>query len=197
MLIGVDIDDVLAEFVAALCPFHNEKYGTSLTKKDIFSYDFSEVWGGTGEEAVQKILEFQLSSEFKELAPVKGAQKATRNIDLEHDLITISSRPKVVYGETWRWLDYHFSSTFSELHFTNEVHRQDGEPLIRKTDICKELGVDVLIDDYLKTTLACAEQGIPALLIDQPWNRAMSLPEKVTRVYSWQEIQERIEDRNF
>ena len=197
MLIGVDIDEVLAEFVAALCGFHNSKYGTSLEKNDISSYDFCEVWGGTEEEAVKKVLEFQSSPEFKELAPIQGAQKVTRGLSLKHDLITISSRPKIVYGETRRWLNYHFPSTFSELHFTNEWHKQDGEPIIEKLDLCNKFGVGVLIEDYLKTAITCAEMGIPVLLLDQPWNKASELPEKVTRVYSWQDIEERIEYRRF
>lgn len=41
--IAVDLDEVLGAFVAALCTFHNEKYGTSLTVSDFFCYRFREV----------------------------------------------------------------------------------------------------------------------------------------------------------
>ncbi len=35
-------------------------------------------------------------------------------------------------------------------------------------------------------------KGIKVLLLDRPWNRAKKLPEEVTRVYSWEEILDRI-----
>lgn len=42
-LIAVDLDEVLGSFVAPLCEFHNETYGTSLKLSDFTSYRFCEV----------------------------------------------------------------------------------------------------------------------------------------------------------
>jgi hypothetical protein len=48
--IAVDIDEVLGLFVPALCDFHNETYGTTLSPADFTSYRFCDVWGGTDQE---------------------------------------------------------------------------------------------------------------------------------------------------
>lgn len=56
MRIGIDLDDVLAEFLEALIAYHNERYGTTLRTEDFMVYRFWEVWGGTRDEAEIDIL---------------------------------------------------------------------------------------------------------------------------------------------
>lgn len=58
MLIRIDLDDVLADFINSLIRFHNQTYGTDLTKDQFHSYNFWEVWGGNREEAIQKVYKF-------------------------------------------------------------------------------------------------------------------------------------------
>ena len=41
--IAVDLDEVLGKFVEPLCQFHNERYGTTLSESDFFSYAFADV----------------------------------------------------------------------------------------------------------------------------------------------------------
>jgi hypothetical protein len=55
-IIAVDIDEVLAYFVPAVALFHNETYSTDLTAESFFSYEFTEVWGGTSDETCDKVL---------------------------------------------------------------------------------------------------------------------------------------------
>lgn len=51
LVVAVDLDEVLGQFVPTLVAFHNETYGTPPLTADTFhSYEFSQVWGGTQAE---------------------------------------------------------------------------------------------------------------------------------------------------
>ena len=65
-VVAVDLDEVLGRFVKALCTFHNEEYGTELTPDDFSSYRFSEVWGGSDEDATAKVKAFFKTTHFQE-----------------------------------------------------------------------------------------------------------------------------------
>ena len=55
MNIGVDLDEVLGDFLSSLIQYHNTNYNSVLSREDFHSYKFWEVWGGTKEEAIQKL----------------------------------------------------------------------------------------------------------------------------------------------
>ena len=74
---------------------------------------------------------------------------------------------------------------FKSIEFTN-LYWSTYRP---KGDVCRQLGVDILIDDYLEHALAAAECGIEVLLFgDYPWNRADGLPICVRRVRDWSHV---------
>jgi hypothetical protein len=58
-VIAVDIDEVLAHFIPTLAKFHNEHYTGGLLTADSFGgMEFHNVWGGTQDEAQQKVLSY-------------------------------------------------------------------------------------------------------------------------------------------
>jgi len=61
-----------------------------------------------------------------------------------------------------------------------------------KAGVCRELGVERMVEDGLHYATDCAENGIPTLLLNSPWNQAESLHEGITRVYSWAQILENL-----
>ena len=76
-VLALDIDEVCAQFVPALIRYHNDKFGTSLSAETFHSYTFSEVWGGTDAEGVEKVYDFFATKYFlEELQPVEGAVEA-------------------------------------------------------------------------------------------------------------------------
>lgn len=65
-VVAVDVDEVLGKFLVPMCHFHNARYGTSLSPLDFHSYRFSDVWGGTDDEAARKVHEFFETHFFRE-----------------------------------------------------------------------------------------------------------------------------------
>tara|TARA_Y100000310_G_scaffold209958_1_gene210571 strand:- start:1331 stop:1912 length:582 start_codon:yes stop_codon:yes gene_type:complete len=191
MIIGLDVDDVLASFVSALLVYHNDEYGTNLSVSDIKSYNLGEAWGGTKEESIKKVYDFYRSPYFRDIQPVEGSKEGIELLSRKHELVTITSRPNEIYNETIEWLNLHFPEKILEHYFTNEWHKS-GNNNRSKSDVCLELGIDVIIEDCLAYAKDCASNGIKVILLDRPWNKSNGLPDKVTRVESWDRILENI-----
>lgn len=189
-IIGVDLDDVLMACNESLCVWHNANYGTSYTKKDFFSYRFNVVWGCTEREAIARVRRFFDSSEHADALSVEGAVNALRILGEENCHI-ITARSNGVSRFTIAWLERHFPKMVGRIHFVGcekgLVHHEALKP-----STCKKLGVDVFIDDSLVHARGVSAIGIPVLLFDSPWNQTNDLPPNVERVYSWDEIVERL-----
>lgn len=185
MLIAIDIDDTLVDFMTSLIEFHNEKYNTSLTRDQFSSYNFWEIWGGTMEEARQKVKDYRETHYYNNLQPVLGVVESINFLKKKHGLIIITSR-SITKG-TKEWINKYFPDMFSEIYFSYNSYIKSGSGKT-KADICKELNVDFLIDDSLEYAKECSEKGVKVLLLDQPWNQCEELPKNIIRVNNWKEV---------
>lgn len=192
MRIGIDLDDVAVDSITAIIGFHNEKSGACLTKGDRHSYNLWEVWGGTREEAIEKVNEFFATDTAWDLDPMPGSVKALTALkEKGHELFIITARDKDSVGKTEKWIEKNFPRLFAGVHFGN-AYNLSGEPR-KKSEMCKEVGVEMLVDDHLENAFDCAAAGIRVLLFDQPWNRQeLTLPKNVERVFSWDEVVRKI-----
>ena len=188
MRIGIDFDDVVADTLDALMRMHNEQFGSNLTRPDFISYHLEEVWGGTREEAVKKIDAFFTKDQRKEIEPMMGALAGIEALKKQgHELYIVTGRSEKDVAQTEQWIEHHLADIFAGVHYASFFDLEKNTPR-KKLDICKELGIEIMIDDNLPTALECAAGGIKALLFDQPWNPHDSLPPGITRVHTWEDV---------
>lgn len=186
LCIGLDFDDVLVAFNEALLTFHNEHYGTSYGLNDVTTWDLHELWKCSPEEAYARMKEFVRSSHHEAISPVSGAVEAIKFLNNHHDLHIITARDETLYEETLRLLSRHFNSvTFKGLHF---LHRNNKNVRGTKGDVCRSLGVHVLIEDSLHNAYTAHSHSVHVLLFDTPWNQTTNLPTGIKRVFSWKEV---------
>jgi uncharacterized HAD superfamily protein len=186
-VLGVDFDDVLVKSGEALARFHNKEYGTSYTKKDVTTYDLSDIWKCTPEEARRRIDEFVSSDFHREADAVFGAYDSLKLLSDFYDIAIVTGRREREHRDrTVEWLTENFLGLYREIHFTSH----DDPDLSRrrlKSDVVKELGISAFIDDARGFAADVAASGVPVLLFDTPWNQG-AVPKGVTRVFSWEEI---------
>ena len=120
MKIGIDIDEVLAEFMNSFLDYHNKKENTNIKRSDFKSYLLWKTIGGTKESTIQRIYDFYNSQEFDNIRPVKDSQYGVNVLNKENELIVITSRPYEMHDKTINWLDNYFPNAFSKVKFTNE-----------------------------------------------------------------------------
>jgi len=186
MKIGIDLDDVLADFLSAVIEYHNAAYGTSLEREQFKSYKYWETWGGTRNEAIQKVYDFYKTPYFKNMKPVAHSQEAADILKQNNELLIVTSRQYDIAEATREWINRNFPDVFSDVFFANH-YSQNGSSKTKK-QICDSHGVDVLIEDYPDFALECINPERKILLFDCPWNRDSKLPQEIYRVHSWEEI---------
>lgn len=192
MNIGIDVDEVLADLVEAFLEYHNHNYGTNYAKKDMFSYSFHEVLGETEEEFKQKVLDFFTTDFFNNTRLVAGAKEGIASLAKKHQLYVITARPQLIRPQTEKLIAENFPNYFSTVTLTNEWH--GAGKMIRKSEVCTEKNISIMVDDSLIHAHDCASKGVYVLLADfgYPWNRAGQLPKNIKRVHSWKEIVEEV-----
>jgi len=194
MIIGVDLDEVLAGVLPELIKYHNDKYNTNFEKEQFNSFDLWKIWNCTKEESLERVFDFYNSKYFRNIQPVEGSQEAIDILSKKHDLVVITSRASVVKDKSIEWLSNYFPDKFSKACFTSPWYEEESG--YEKAQACKELKVKVHIDDNLSFARKCSENGTKVLLYNQPWNqldKSDSLPENMKRVYSWNDIVEKIQ----
>lgn len=196
MIIGVDLDGVVAELHSPIVKWHNRVYETSHTVSDITRYDLTKLWGGTPEEVKRKIGEFYQSLEFANVEPIVGAITGTHYLAsrLRRQMAIITARPHYLEEQTRQWLGKHFPERFSEVFFTDTIFKTS---ISKKPEICRTQGVDLMIEDSAEEAIDCANEGLPVLLLRRPWNAGHEFPKGslVTPVRSWADIVREVKKR--
>lgn len=186
MRIGIDIDEVLVGTVNNILQYHNEVYKTNFRFEDVKDYSLWKLWGGTRDEAIRRVYGFYASPYFKELKPFPEAVEAINFLKEEHELFIITARQSYIKEETYKWLDTHFSDSFSAIYFAEHYGLKDSNNK-RKSSICLDSKIELMLDDHPECALDCANCGINAFLFSKPWNKSVS-HKRIIRVNSWIEV---------
>ncbi len=201
MRIGIDFDDTIADAIAMIVKLHNRHYGTNYKREEVTEHHVENIWGGTTEEWHAKLDEFFSAKNVEHLDPMAGAIPAMDALKRAgHELYIITARSDSDIEVTELWLKLHFPETFKGVHY-GQARAEDPARRRLKSAMCRELGIELLIDDHLNNARDCAEVGIRVLLIDQPWNQIregsaeLALPAGVERVRGWEEVVERVKER--
>ncbi|KAG0467528.1 hypothetical protein HPP92_018491 [Vanilla planifolia] len=195
--IAVDVDEVLGSFLSALNKFVARHYASNHKISEYYVYEFFRIWNCTRAEADIRVHEFFKSLQFRSgIDPIPGAQSTLLRLSTFCDLSIVTSRQNVIKEHTIEWIEKHYPGIFKEIQFGNHF-ALDGKSR-PKSEICRSLGVQVLIDDNPMYALECAKVGIKVLLFDYqnsyPWSKDVAVVSHsmVTTVSSWEEVEQQL-----
>lgn len=191
-VVAVDIDEVLTPFLEAFIKFHNREYGSQHAVDDFKTYTFGDTLKVPEPEAVERVLQFYKSHDFTANRPFLDAAAALKQLQEHYELIIITSRHPISQEQTLAWLEQHFPQTFGAVHFSTHLYLD--QPLVTKTDICKQEGVEILIDDNIEFAKEAAAKNIRVLLFGDrySWNQAAQLPAGIERVGDWHQVLQKL-----
>lgn len=147
MKIGVDIDDVLAQFQIGWLKYHNENYDTQLAFDDITDFDYSNFIKEDIEVIIDRIKDFYKTTSFKNLSPLPDSISSIKTLSVNHDLYILTSRPQWTKEATLNWLSKHYEDSFAHTTFTGQM---ENKKKITKGYVCERFGIDVMIEDAPK-----------------------------------------------
>jgi len=193
MIIGLDIDEVLAGFLDTFLRYYNQKHKTHWNKDQMTDYYRLEKDLETTEEhIVQEISLFNESPLFAEMKPVKGSLEGVAELKKSNHLYLITGRKSELKVPTEEWLNKYFGDSFKEIYFTNLF----SEYKVSKSKVCKDIGAKLLIEDIPEIALECAKEGIDVLVPSYSWNKKLQTDGKVKKVEGWKGILESFYVRN-
>ncbi|XP_006828604.2 uncharacterized protein LOC18423926 [Amborella trichopoda] len=195
--VAVDVDEVLGSFLSALNKFIAARYASNHLVSEYHVYEFFRIWNCSRSEADIRVHEFFTTPYFKTgIHPIPGARRALMNMSTYCNLSVVTSRQNAIKDHTIEWIEKHYPGLFQEIHFGNHF-ALDGKSR-PKSEICRSLGAQVLIDDNPRYALECAEEGMKVLLFDYdntyPWSKTGSATSHplVTKVHNWQEVEQQL-----
>ncbi|MFH1425402.1 MAG: hypothetical protein ABIG28_01575 [archaeon] len=193
MKIGIDLDEVVVNFLPDFLNFYNFKTGKTVLFEDFSSYNFWEIFGGTREEAISLVYEFYDTNSFNNIGLVDGADEAIKALSEGNDLFFITSRPRRIKSQTEDFLKKYFSDVSFEVVYSGDFFEGNGKS---KAEICEELGIDYFVEDNKDYAFKCAEKEVSVFLLNKPWNQSERLHHKIKRVDNWKNILEAIRNEH-
>lgn len=178
-ILGVDLDNVTANYTAGIAQFMREEYGWQ--EEDTpppTDYDFIKAAGwpfADRADFLQKHQEFVDRGGLLGLKVMEGAPetlhalvaKGVKIRVITHRLLRNGTYTQVM-SDTGRWLDAH-RIPFHEICFTG---------------LKASINVDLLIDDAPENISAVRDAGMPVAVFDQPYNQQFD----GLRVRNWEEV---------
>lgn len=193
--VAVDVDEVLGRFLHSLNQFCHEEYDMRYSVSDYWVYDFAKIWQCSQDHSNNLVHEFFDSHHFAAgIETIPGAYDSLARLRGACDLMVVTSRQHCIQEPTLDWLEQHFPQIFSEVHFGNHFALEGASR--KKSEICRAIGAEVLIDDNPRYAVECAQAGIHVLLYDwehgYPWSKTPDGPQhpRITRVRDWTEVEQ-------
>jgi len=189
MKIAVDIDEVIVKFVEKYMKFVAEKGFKEVFYEDVFDYD---VWNVL---EIEKSLAFELFNEyndteyFKNYDFIDGAKEGIGILNEKHDIYFVTARSKSIIKETCDFIFEEFGILGNKVIFSGDIVGKEKN----KDEICRDFGIDLIIEDSGEASFSYAKGGMKVLLLDKPWNRDFS-HENIIRCFNWDEILEKLEE---
>jgi uncharacterized HAD superfamily protein len=158
LVVGVDVDGVLADQITGILPLIRERHDVALTRSEITEWNLPIRSSDLGQELQRSMS----SREFVLAMPVhEGAASMLTFLRETNRVIVVTARRGPALEWTAEWL-HRNHLPFDELVGGIEA----------KKSAC---AADVLIDDYIGNIVEFLENTSGrAVLVDQPWNRDRS-----------------------
>lgn len=176
--IGIDLDECLAELLDGFLPWYNQRHGTSVRKESVREY---HEFFSNGSKPFSLFYEFCKTPAAAALAVVPGAREAAAELSQERKLYVITARADSTIPMTHNWLEQNFSNTFQDVFFI--TGRRE-----KKSDVCKRVGIQAVVDDLGEHARDCVARERPVLLLKKPWNEHEPHQDYIHRCEDWQAV---------
>jgi len=195
MKIGIDIDDVICNTIPNIVTFYNRKYNKNIKFEEIHSFNLWESGIGKNKEEIIKIVnEFDSEIGLDKVELLPNVKQAIIGLISQADIFFITSRSNKFQNKTEVYFKENFPNLDFRVVYANDFHDHNGSK--KKSEICRELGIDIFIDDNKDYVLDCSKEGIRCFLINKPWNQDFKQNLEITRVNSLKEAVEIIKGGN-
>lgn len=133
---------------------------------------------------VDRVLGPYISAVFMSVKPYDGAIDAISKLKLKYDLRVVTARHPFFKRATKRWIKKYFPSDFTSVDFIH--YKTPFGPRNHKSDICRQIGAQIILDDKMSNATDCLKHGIRVYLFgNHNLRRRNHLPEGIIWAKDW------------
>ena len=176
--IAIDIDSTLHDYWDQLSDASRRRFGIALPYEEQLTWTITLL---RPEQVRACVEETHSAARVLAAEPYPGAVATVSAWHAAGHFIQVTShRSAESRDATARWLD-RIGLPYDELYCSYD-----------KVARCREIGIDVLIDDSPANLEAALEAGITAATILHPWNRELCETEDVIGAADWEDLARRL-----
>ena len=179
MRIAVDIDSTMHHYWDQLAAVAKRRFGVDLPYDEQVTWRISRL---RPEQVYVCVAETHREANVLAAEPYPGAVDAVRAWrETGHFIHVTSHRTTDAHDATERWLKQ-IGLPYDELYCSFD-----------KVARCREIEIDLLIDDSPVTLANALEAGMTAATIEHPWNRDLCEEEDIVSAPDWPTLAQRLE----
>jgi uncharacterized HAD superfamily protein len=188
MKIGIDFDDVLAPSIIGFRKYFNNKHNKVHEK---IYWDELDTLGLSFEEFIKEWNEFCVTDYHNNMIPISDSIDVLKRLSKEHELYLISARSTKLEKTTRKLIDNYFPNIFKEIHLINKKEEINN----KKSEVCLEQKIDIMIDDSLSNLIDCEKVGTKGIWFTQylTARRNEFINPKIIIARSWLDVERQIE----
>jgi hypothetical protein len=181
MRIAVDIDSTLHHYWDDLSAAAQRRFGIDLPYEEQFTWGITRL---KEEQLACCVQETHSEEVILAAEPYPGAVETVNGWHAAGHFIHVTShRDPRAHDATERWLRA-IGLQYDELYCSDD-----------KIARCREIAIDLLIDDAPQNLQRAAEHGILAATLLHPWNEDVVAEEGIIAGRDWPELARRLEER--
>lgn len=193
MKIWVDVDDVLSQTALSVLKYHNfvldkQKFDSIEDWKHSWLIEANYPWISLSREEgdIEFFNKVFLSDVALDIPKVEKCEDIVKKISSKgYEMYAITARNLLVKEYTLSWIDKHFPWIFKDILFSRCEENKHKD----KSILCRELWIDVMIEDNMNFALDIASAWIKVYLLEKPWNRdRLETHENIIKIKSWEEV---------
>lgn len=193
---AVDNDDILFKSALGLLTYYNSLYGTKHTPEDFTEYNIEKIFRMDYTQWYEFEFQFYASEYHRALQLNDGAKELVQMLRGKAHTHIVTSRPVEGVGFLKELIARNFETNdFKQIHMIKSLTvPQVGR---EKWQECKRYNLSLLLDDHDRHINLAAQNGIPGILLKQPWNKNKEVHPLVKRAENLYEAAEIIQKHHL
>ena len=157
--IAVDIDEVLVPFFPELSKYHQKKIKKTLKLPLRYPYHYAPLFKISEKESSKLVKEFYNSEEHSNIQPIYGAKDGISQLARDYIMVAVTGRQNYSKDATEALITKHFDNKITDIIYCDHFTAFSRS----KSDICRKLGAEYLIDDSMHSCAECLSDNVPAI----------------------------------
>lgn len=194
-LVLVDICETSARSIEDwVYPIVNSRYWTNFTHdstedyRDVFWNRILEGWKPIGIQRKIEIFNWAiLEDKWKNLIrPIVWSVEKILKLSDSYNVWMLTARHSMLIEYTKEWVKHYYNWAVCKVLFSNSFHGW----IRRKSDICLEEWVRIMIEDDMDYALEIAQNWTMVYLLSKPWNKHRKETHKnLKRIDTWADLE--------